>query len=555
MTLQTATSFISSNSVQSPMITFGYSSQKGASIMENNTNNNLDNNKDINSQKDPDKKVNKETPKKWQWREFFIGVVLTSLVAFGTFLGFYYLPSLSNGSTSQGEDSGTLVAPNENDNAETKHLSEEAINQLNTIYNTLYNNYVEKIDEDALVKGALSGMTSATNDPYTEYLDETQTQSLTETTDSEFEGIGATLSQDGGKIIIIAPIKETPADKAGLQANDQITAVDGNPVDGKALTEVVQEIRGKKGTDVVITIKRGSQTQDYTITRDSIPVTTVTANIDEQDKSIGYIQITNFARPTAEELETTIKDLREQGAKRFVIDLRQNPGGLLDQAIAISNMFVPDDKTIVEIESRSHDKQSYKASEALGEFKVTEPTVALIDGGSASASEIVAGAINQSGEVPLVGSNSFGKGTVQNVLDLTDKTELKFTIAKWLTPDGSWIHKKGIKPEYVVERPSYASLLVVSPDEDIAYKKENEKVLNLNQVLAALNYDVEPSIRFDDATKAAIEAFQRDSNLNVTGTLDDDTAAQMTIKLRDKIKENDTQLDKARSVLEELGSK
>ena len=218
-------------------------------------------------------------------------------------------------------------------------------------------------------------------------------------------------------------------------------------------------------------------------------------------------------------------------------------------------MFVPDDKTIVEIESRSQDKQSYKASEALGEFKVTEPTVALIDGGSASASEIVAGAINQSGEVPLVGSNSFGKGTVQNVLDLTDKTELKFTIAKWLTPDGSWIHKKGIKPDYVVERPSYASLLVVSPDEDIAYKKENEKVLNLNQVLAALNYDVEPSIRFDDATKAAIEAFQSDGNLNVTGTLDDDTAAQMTIKLRDKIKENDTQLDKARSVLEELGSK
>ncbi|WP_025729445.1 S41 family peptidase [Atopobacter phocae] len=427
----------------------------------------------------------------------------------------------------------------------TADISETNVKKLDRTYKLLKNIHLEELSEDDLINGAVRGMTEATGDPYTQYLDEEETNSFTETIESAFEGIGATLSQEGAHVIIMSPIKDAPAEKAGLLPNDEIIAVDGKDIKGLTLQKVVNRVRGKKGTEVTLTIKRGASNQDITIKRDSIPIHTVQGRLADEAPTVGIIEINGFSRPTADELEKEVKRLREQGAKQFVLDLRQNPGGLLDQALKVSNMFLKNGDVILKVTGRNRSDEVFKAGKEYGTFKITEPTVVLVDEGSASASEIVAGALSQSAHIPLLGTTTFGKGTVQTTESITDRTELKFTMSKWLTPDGIWIHGKGIQPNHLIERPTYSKLMMVLPSDDLVWQAENEKVLNVNRLLRALDYSVEPSISYSKQTKQAVEAFQRDHQLPVNGTIDDETASQMTRAIREKIKENDVQLKQA----------
>ncbi|MDE7523218.1 S41 family peptidase, partial [Ligilactobacillus salivarius] len=226
-------------------------------------------------------------------------------------------------------------------------------------------------------------------------------------------------------------------------------------------------------TKVKLTIQREGveETLNIEIVRDTIPIETVYGEMLED--GIAKVQITSFSTNTTKELLTALNDLQQEGMKGLILDLRQNPGGLLPQAIEISSLFVPDGEILFKVEDRAGNIEEYKSS---NNNNSDTPLVVLIDKGSASASEILAAAVKESANVPLIGEKSFGKGTVQTAQDFDDGSNMKFTTSKWLTPKGNWIHEKGIKPDYEVSLPEYASLPYISPDKELKVSSSSNEV-------------------------------------------------------------------------------
>ncbi|API89480.1 peptidase S41 [Marinilactibacillus sp. 15R] len=434
----------------------------------------------------------------------------------------------------------------QDDEASTNSQSTE-LNQVDELYSILLANYFEEVDPDTLIEGALEGMAGAIGDPYTAYLDASQSTSLQEDTQGEFEGIGAEVMKEGEFVRIVSPISGSPAEKAGLQANDKIAEIDGESVADLSLQEAVALIRGPKDSEVELLLQRSEEEFTVTITRDAIPVESVVYELDESDSSIGYIQITNFNRPTYEELVTAIKDLDDKGAEKFVFDVRGNPGGLLDIALQMSNIFVEDGKPLMQSEIRGEDPVVYTAdSEQYGSFKFDGEAVLLIDGGSASASEILAGAMSESAGIPLIGQTTFGKGTIQNVAPLTGDGEVKYTTGKWLTANGEWINEKGISPDIEVAMPDYQTLLLINSEETYQSGDTSDEVKNLNAILKALGYEVdEASSQFNDQTVEAVKAFQNTKELDADGIVTGATSSALVEALRALIEENDTQYNEA----------
>ncbi|MBM6613755.1 S41 family peptidase [Desemzia sp. RIT804] len=447
-------------------------------------------------------------------------------------------------------ESSQSAAQTESEDTSTSNIDYTKFEQ---VYNTLMSQYFQEVSSEDLMEGALSGMTSAVGDPYTEYLDLSDSAYLNESIDASFEGIGAEVQKQGDYIMIVSPIAGSPAEKAGLMPNDIILKADDKELSGLSLNEAVSYIRGEKGSEVVLTIQRGDNTFEVTLTRDTIPVETVVYNLDESDPTVGYVAITSFSTPTYEELVAAIEELRSQGATSFIFDVRQNPGGLLDGAINISNMFLEDGDTIVQTQERDQEPISVVADDvSMGEFQVTEPSVLLVDEGSASASEILAGALQESADISIVGSTTFGKGTVQSVIPFADESELKLTIAKWLTPSGNWIHDKGIEPDIVVELPDYAYLLMINSADTYQEGDTSEEVENLEKVIDALNYEVgEVDGYFDETTAQAVESFQADQDLTVDGVVTEETAIMLITELRNLIDSNDTQYKEALNYLQQ----
>ncbi|MCM2531972.1 S41 family peptidase [Neobacillus pocheonensis] len=420
-------------------------------------------------------------------------------------------------------------------------------NKLYTAYDTLKSGYYQGVNQQKLINGAIDGMVKSLGDPYSVYMSNEEAKSFNSSISSSFEGIGAEIEEKDGHIVIVSPIKGSPAEKAGLKPNDIIIAVNGKSVQGMNSTQAVTLIRGKKGTKVELTIQRPGTAASVKlpIIRDEIPIETVYGEM--VGDGIAKVQITSFSTNTSKELVKTLNDLQKQGMKGLVLDLRQNPGGLLDQAVSISSMFVPKGKVIVKEEDRNG-KITEIPSENTG--SPTLPLVVLIDKGSASASEILSAAVKESAGVPLVGEKSFGKGTVQTVQDFTDGSNLKLTIAKWLTPNGNWIHKKGIQPDYPVALPDYASLSIINPDTALSLSNASTDVQTAQKMLKAVGYDPgRDDGFFDEKTKAAVVAFQTAQKLPADGILKGDSTLKLMDLLREKIKANDTQLQKAIEVL------
>lgn len=422
-------------------------------------------------------------------------------------------------------------------------------NKLYEAFDTLKNGYFKKINEQKLINGAIDGMVSSLDDPYSDYMTKEEAQSFHSSISSSFEGIGAEIQEKDGHIMIVSPIKGSPAEKAGLKPNDLILSVDGKSLQGMTSTEAVTIIRGKKGTKVELSIQRPGMDKPMTvpIIRDEIPIETVYGEM--VDDKIAKVQITSFSTNTSKELVKTLNDLQKQGMQGLVLDLRQNPGGLLEQAIDISSMFVPKGKIIVKEEDRNG-KIKEVASRNAGNPNL--PLVVLIDKGSASASEILAAAVKESAGVSLVGEKSFGKGTVQTAADFNDGSNMKYTIAKWLTPNGNWIHKKGIKPDVEVALPEYATLPIIDPDKELALSSSSTEVQTAQKMLKALGYD--PGREdgfFDEKTKEAVISFQTAQGLAADGVLKGDSTMKLMDLLREKIKTNDTQVQKAVEVLKE----
>lgn len=420
-------------------------------------------------------------------------------------------------------------------------------NKLYKAYDELTGKYFEQVDEHALIEGAIDGMVQALDDPYSDYMTKEENEHFKESISSSFEGIGAEIQQMDGNIVVVSPIKGTPAEEAGIQPNDIIMAVDDESIQGMSANEAVLLIRGEKGTKVTLTILRGEQSLDVTITRAEIPINTVYAEMLED--GIAKIQITSFSTHTDQDLLEALEEMEKQGMKSLILDVRRNPGGLLNQAEIISNLFVPEGEKLYQIEFRDG---TTTAVTAKGGTKIEIPTVVLIDGGSASASEILAGAMRESADIPLVGEKSFGKGTVQTAEDFTDGSNIKYTMAKWLTPEGNWIHETGIIPDFQVPLPDYASLPYINPESTFTKDSSAEEVRAAKEMLRVIGYDIgEITPHFDDNMVEVTKSFQADEGLEVTGELSGDTTIALMTNLREHLLENDPQVFKAIELLTE----
>jgi carboxyl-terminal processing protease len=331
---------------------------------------------------------------------------------------------------------------------------------LSRVLEMVRQDYVDgdKISYQDLVHGALKGMIS-TLDPHSEFLDRRKFDELKKDTEGEFGGLGIQVTIRDGVLTIISPQEGTPAFRAGVLANDRIIRIDGRSTEKFSLTDAVTRLRGKPGSEVTITIFRPStsKTFDVTIKRDVIPVYTVKDLLGREEfplgeNDIGYIRLTQFGEKTAAHLETALEKLEKKGMKALVLDLRNNPGGLLDQAVAVCEKFLPRNQLIVSTEGRlESQKTEYRARGTKSpRTKEKLPMVILVNNGSASASEIVAGCLQDVKRAIVLGEQTFGKGSVQSILPLNDGAALRLTTAKYYTPSHKVIHEKGITPDTIV---------------------------------------------------------------------------------------------------------
>lgn len=331
----------------------------------------------------------------------------------------------------------------------TKDEEKMHLQKMKFLEKKVEDDFLYKVDKEKLRQGELKGMVASLGDPYSEYLTLEDFNALAEQTNGKFFGIGVSVSSnEEGQILVIAPIKDTPAEKVGIKTGDLIIKVNGEPVSGNDLQAAVAKIKGDKGTSVKITIYRPStkETKDIDVKRDEIKLETVISNT---IKDLGYIGITQFNDNTYDEFTKALNNLKEKNVKGLIIDLRGNPGGTVDSVEKIANELLPEG-TIVSAKNRDGQVVfDYKSDKEY----VNLPMAVLINGGSASASEILAGAIRDFKMGKLIGEKSFGKGIVQSVFPFPDGSGLKITTSEYFTPSGENIHKKGIKPDIEVKLP------------------------------------------------------------------------------------------------------
>ena len=326
-------------------------------------------------------------------------------------------------------------------------LHKDEVFKFAYIANLIKSNFLFEYQTDDLIEGAIRGMVEALDDPYSVYMDKDTTEQMYESNAGVFGGIGiyATLNDDG-RVIVSSPIKDGPSEKAGIEAEDIIYAVDDKSTEGMDLDTVVAMMRGEVGTEVKITVKRGDELQDFTITRAYVDEQTVSSQVLAADKRIGYIAISKFSENTDEAFTDQLNELIDQGIQSLIIDLRYNGGGSVDAACNIAALMVPEGP-IVQIVDNNGSSDIIKSPGA--QFKA--PIAVLVNEYSASASEILAGALQDTKAANLIGTTTYGKGIVQTVYFLNDGTGVKLTEKKYLTPNGNDINKKGIEPNVYVE--------------------------------------------------------------------------------------------------------
>lgn len=428
----------------------------------------------------------------------------------------------------------------------------EDLAKVNQAYELILSRYVERVDSDTLVEGAIQGMLTVLDDPYSVYMNKETAQQFNQTLESSFEGIGAEVGMVDGKIVIIAPFKNSPAEKAGLKPNDEIVKIDGKSVEGLDLSKATLKIRGKKGTKVSLEIERKGLKEPLTISvkRDEIPLETIHASVKKQDgKKVGYLEITSFSQDTASDFKEELTSLEKKGIEGLIIDVRGNPGGLLVSVEDILKEFVTKEKPIIQIEERNGKKERHFST--LTEKK-EYPVAVLINKGSASASEILAGALKEAAGYQLIGETTFGKGTVQQAVPMGDGSNIKLTLYKWLTPNGNWIHKKGIKPDVEIKQPPIFDTHPLQIDEPLKEDMNNEQVKNAQEILDGLGFTPGRTDGYFSAeTSTAVKAFQQNHDLQPTGKIDAKTAAKLEEEVIKEMKKekNDIQMQTALRLL------
>jgi carboxyl-terminal processing protease len=324
------------------------------------------------------------------------------------------------------------------------------LNLFAEVFERVRSDYVEEVSDETLVESAINGMLTSL-DPHSSYLNAKNYKDMQVQTRGEFGGLGIEVTMENGLVKVVSPIDDTPAAKAGIKPNDFITNLDGEPVAGLTLPEAVEKMRGLVNSPIKLTIRReGRDPFDVTLTRAIVKIQSVKSHL--EGDNIGYIRITSFNEQTDSGLQNAVKNLKQQAGNKlvgYVLDLRNNPGGLLDQAIAVSDAFIERGEIVSTRGRRSEDAQRYNAR--AGDITNGLPIVVLINGGSASASEIVAGALQDHHRAVLLGTKSFGKGSVQTIIPLPGHGAMRLTTARYYTPSGRSIQAKGIEPDILVE--------------------------------------------------------------------------------------------------------
>ncbi|MEB2320347.1 MAG: S41 family peptidase [Pseudomonadota bacterium] len=359
----------------------------------------------------------------------------------------------------------------------------DELKQFSEVFGAIKSNYVEPVSDRKLVTEAISGMLSGL-DPHSAYLDADAFRELQVGTQGEFGGLGIEVGTEDGFVKVVSPIEDTPAARAGVKAGDLIVKIDATPTKGLSLSEAVKLMRGKPKTKIVLTISRKGEANPIIIpiVRDIIHVKSVKSKM--LDDGIGYVRVTQFQEHTVENLATALRKLDAEGMRKgIVLDLRNDPGGLLHGAVGVSAAFLPPRVTVVSTDGRTEDaKRKYLATpedylrgtreDILANLPAGTknlPMVVLVNAGSASASEIVAGALQDHGRAVVLGTQTFGKGSVQSILPLDSNTAIKLTTARYYTPKGRSIQARGIEPDFVVEE---------TPDGDIAQFRVREADLS-----------------------------------------------------------------------------
>lgn len=341
--------------------------------------------------------------------------------------------------------------------------------EVERMYDLLRAKYDGKLSEEALIDGLKSGLVEASGDPYSEYLDPKAAKEFNEQLSGSFSGIGAQLGKDDdGNVTVIAPIAGYPAEKAGLRAKDVIVTINGATTQGMSVDKAVSLIRGKAGTTVELAVVRGEREQkEFTITRENIQIPSVEYEI--LPGNIGYIQITQFWEDTPGLVQEAAREFKQANVKGVILDMRDNPGGSLPAAVDVASVWLPEGKTVLKEKRDGKVVQTYVSTgqDAL----VGVPTVVLVNEGSASASEIVAGALKDNKVATLLGIKTYGKGSVQQVIGLQNGGELKVTVARWFRPNGENIDKKGIKPDTEIKMTEADYEADKDPQKDAAIKQ------------------------------------------------------------------------------------
>ncbi len=322
------------------------------------------------------------------------------------------------------------------------------------VWDTVKQRYAKQpIDQKEMFYGALRGMVASLGDPHSIFLEPKDSAAFTKELSGAFEGIGAEIGEKKGNLVVIAPLPSSPAEKSGVKAGDRIVAIDGADASGMALDEAVNRIRGDKGTTVRLDVLRGQETKvrSFTIARDTIAIESVKVSYAQSPsgKKLAIVEVSHFNSDTFDRFLDAVTEVRSKNVDGLVLDLRNNPGGFLDIAVQMLGEWAPGQEVVSERFSNGS-RQEHRA-DGRGRLKDL-PTVALVNGGSASAAEIVAGALQDLGRARLIGTQTFGKGSVQDLIDLKDGSSVKLTIAEWFTPNGRNINENGITPDYVVDR-------------------------------------------------------------------------------------------------------
>lgn len=389
----------------------------------------------------------------------YIGIVLLVTVFFfgGLFLGG---KSSKNNSSSNGISS--LISSASNPKNIFSNTDEGKPDDLDfsvfwEAWNQMDNRFVdvEDLDPQKMVYGAIRGMVAAVGDPYSAYMDPDETKDFDTQMEGSFEGIGAELGMKDGMLTVVSPLEGMPAEAAGLRAGDVIAKIYEESTLDMTIDDAVKRIRGEKGTEVKLTIAREEtkETLEIVITRGTIDLKSVT--YEKKENGVGYIRVSSFLVNTDDEFNKAVVTAINDNAKGLIIDLRNNPGGYLDVAVNMVSTFVPGGEVVVWEKGRGDEQNPSKESPIralrIGEKLLDIPVVVLMNGGSASASEIMAGALRDIKGTKLIGEKSFGKGSVQQVQSLRDDSSMKITIAKWLTPNKDSIHEVGLEPDIDVE--------------------------------------------------------------------------------------------------------